>query len=208
MIINRNNKRAQTVTGHGGNVVEGDNNCSEPKVERWCDQLSFMVRLAWWYTDQYNSIPFEKRVPENVTGVWRASTGDNDKMDQNNLYNKRTVRQIKCCFDGIRDKSAVRVVRECLLSIPGYAEDTGNVNNSKEDVESKRATLGLLQFLSERPHGTKEIENEHQQDMMLLRAYYAMKIVFRWFYKAVLLDQTRTKEMKKRRNQRSSLLLQ
>ena len=33
-LVNRNNKRAQTVTGHGGNVVEGDNNCSEPKVER------------------------------------------------------------------------------------------------------------------------------------------------------------------------------
>lgn len=205
-LVNRNNKRAQTVTGHGGNVVEGDNNCSEPKVERWCDQLSFMVRLAWWYTDQYNSIPFEKRVPENVTGVWRASTGDNDKMDQNNLYNKRTVRQIaNAVLMALETNSVVRVVRECLPSIPGYAEDTGNVNNSKEDVESKRATLGLLQFLSERPHGTKEIENEHQQDMMLLRAYYAMKIVFRWFYNAVLLDQTRTKEMKKKaKSKRSS----
>ena len=40
-LVNRNNKRAQTVTGHGGNVVEGDNNCSEPKVERWCDQFIF-----------------------------------------------------------------------------------------------------------------------------------------------------------------------
>ena len=70
-------------------------NCSEPKVELWCDQLSFMVQLAWWYTDQYNSISPEDRVPENISGVWRASAGttNTSNIDERNSP-KHATRQI------------------------------------------------------------------------------------------------------------------
>eukprot|EP00943_MAST-04B_sp_MAST-4B-sp1_P005186 g5186.t1 len=196
---NYRNSRSNDSNSSNG-MVEGNNNCSEPKVERWCDQLSFMVRLAWWYTDQYNSIPLEKRVPENVNGVWRASSRDNNnKLDVGTSHSSHSVRQIaNAVLKALETNSVVRVVRECLPSIPGYIEGDNNGYQIEENIESKKATLGLLQFLSERPRGTKEIENEHQQDMMLLRAYYAMKIVFSWFYDAVLLDQSKTKSSSKK----------
>ena len=70
--------------------------------------------------------------------------------------------QTLCCK--FRDKFVVRVIRECLPSIPAYAKSaTGAVDKS----ELAEETVGLLDFLSKRPRGTKEIENEHQQDMML-----------------------------------------
>ena len=178
-------------------------NCSEPKVELWCDQLSFMVQLAWWYTDQYNSILPEDRVPENKSGVWRASAGTTNasNIDERNSPVKYATRQIaNSVLQALETNSVVRVIRECLPSIPAYAKSaTGAVDKS----ELAEETVGLLDFLSKRPRGTKEIENEHQQDMMLLRSYYAMKMVFQWFYNAVAMDQTKAKARPVKRKKNS-----
>ena len=104
---------------------------------------------------------------------------------------KHATRQIaNAVLQALETNSVVRVIRECLPSIPAYAKTaTGAVDKS----ELAEETVGLLDFLSKRPRGTKEIENEHQQDMMLLRSYYAMKMVFQWFYNAVAIDQTKAK---------------
>eukprot|EP00945_MAST-04E_sp_MAST-4E-sp1_P004972 g4972.t1 len=177
-----------------GRMQQSLSTCSEPRVERWCDQLAFMVKLAWWYTDRYESIDSESRVPASIDGVWRAD----ENLIRGASYSHRIANAV---LRALETNSIVRVARECLPFIPGFVDLSALVS---EEGQAGRFTLGLLQFLANRPRGTNDTNEEHQQDMMLLRTYYALKKIFAWFHDAVGIEKRMTRKMRERREIRTA----
>ena len=156
--------------------------CSEPRVERWCDQLAFMVKLAWWYTDRYATVDVDARVPASVQGVWRAD----EHLTRGASFSHRVANAV---LEALETNSVVRVVRECLPSIPDAVVPGSLMDGADLETARDQLGFGLIQFLANRPRGTSQINEEHQQDMMLLRSYYALKNIFTWFHNALVAER-------------------
>eukprot|EP00946_MAST-07B_sp_MAST-7B-sp1_P004230 g4230.t1 len=134
---------------------------SERNIEKWCDQIEFVVDLTLWYTEKYLGIPANRRVNPAVKGVWRAEsirgikTGDANQGDDkggpeagesqgfvfhNEAKMSRRDRIANAVLIAFEKVSMLRVMRESLPALDNTVSSLLQLMNQAQFDMAMRAT--------------------------------------------------------------------
>ena len=132
---------------------------SQPRVERYCDQLEFRLRFTWWFAQRYKeSRLFNSNDEEDKNGTQNRSGSLSPEHQERQSRTRRIANRV---LSELSERSFLFVMRESLHNI--------------DEVE-------LLRFLVDRPVGNPEDVSEHERDLIVLRGYYAFRHAFRVCY--------------------------
>ena len=132
---------------------------SQPRVERYCDQLEFRLRFTWWFAQRYKeSRLFISNDEEDKNGTQNRSGSLSPEHQERQSRTRRIANRV---LSELSERSFLFVMRESLHNI--------------DEVE-------LLRFLVDRPVGNPEDVSEHERDLIVLRGYYAFRHAFRVCY--------------------------
>ncbi len=141
---------------------------SDARIAQWCDQISFVVDFTWWYTRHFKATAPEERVQGANAGVWKAEVAAVE-LDAGDHRIANSV------LDAFNTMSVLAVIRESLPTLDTIHCSLARLNvGQTEDNE-------LVSLLLGRPQGASDIDGEHRHNLVLLRAYYALKQVLAWF---------------------------